>query len=69
MYTAFLAQWHLDLDEFHNREWNRIPGELQSPQVAVALGPLIPTRHRSANIRYEPHQLFPWVRWLSARRS
>ncbi|WP_392667567.1 recombinase family protein [Streptomyces sp. LN785] len=27
MYTAFLAQWHLDLDEFHNREWSRIPGE------------------------------------------
>jgi len=28
MYTAFLAQLHLDLDEFHNREWGRIPGEL-----------------------------------------
>ncbi|MFF1838670.1 hypothetical protein ACFVXE_31440 [Streptomyces sp. NPDC058231] len=28
MYTAFLTQWHLDLDEFHNREWSRIPGEL-----------------------------------------
>jgi hypothetical protein len=35
MYTAFLAQRHLDLDEFHNRERSRTPANY-SPAMPTA---------------------------------